>query len=171
MAGREPRVFPAVKQDQSMQDAGSWKGGAERKEKHLVNLNTTILTLWALDTLGLQPAYGTCELVSGHDLQSLCVFTLSLSQVLGGGWLSWLLCAPPAGGCPMPGACKCEHRRWLGSLWKPFSLRATGPAGAAWHFVQLSFSLTGPSLSFRRLPSIPFQLFPLLLLKSGCFLC
>lgn len=38
------------------------------------------------------------------------------------------------------------------------------------HFVQLSF-LTGPSLSFRCLPSIPFQPFPPLLLKSGCFLC
>lgn len=84
LAGREPRVLPAVKHDQSMQDAGLWKGGAEIEEKHPVNLNTTILTLWALDTLGLQPACGTCELVLWTwSSVPLCVYSESLSSTGG----------------------------------------------------------------------------------------
>lgn len=49
-----------------------------------MNLNATILTLWALDTLSLWPACGTCELVLWtRSSVPLCVYSESLSSTGG----------------------------------------------------------------------------------------
>lgn len=132
-----------------------WKAEAEAEGKHPQNLNATILTLWALDTLSLWPACGTQELVLWHDLSVPYKRLISLKY--------W-----GEGGCL--GSCVPSYRR-LSCLESASvntddgSAVSEGPpaweqlAEAAQHFVQLSFHSQVLHCPLWCLPSIPFRLF------------